>query len=152
MIDYKYKNIIHGIIPRKGIPHDRDETKALQVFYKDTLFHEFDHSCPICGINIPHMLIASHIKPFRDCAHIYEAIDHDNGLLLCRNHDYLFDQGYFTFDENGYIIFSEELLEKDNLDSAYSLRKNYRLAECYLSENRMKFMAYHREFIFHRNR
>ena len=39
----------------------------------------------------------------------------------------------------GYIIFSEELLEKDNLDSAYSLRKNYRLAECYLSENRMKF-------------
>ena len=52
---------------------------------------------------------------FRDCAHIYEAIDHDNGLLLCRNHDYLFDQGYFTFDENGYIIFSEELLDKDCL-------------------------------------
>ncbi|MFR5527154.1 MAG: HNH endonuclease, partial [[Clostridium] innocuum] len=82
----------------------------------------------------------------------YEAIDHDNGLLLCRNHDYLFDQGYFTFDENGYIIFSEELLDKENLDSAYSLRKNYRLQDCYLSENRMKFMAYHREFIFRRNR
>lgn len=89
MLNYKYKQTILSIIPRRGIPHDRDETKALQSFYKDTLFHEFDHACPLCGINIPHMLIASHIKPFRDCAHIYEAIDHNNGLLLCRNHDYL---------------------------------------------------------------
>jgi predicted restriction endonuclease len=63
--------------------------------------HEFDHQCPICGTNIPAMLIASHIKPFRDCAHIFECADHNNGLLLCRNHDYLFDQGYFSLNEDG---------------------------------------------------
>lgn len=150
MIDYTYKNVILSIIPRRGIPHDRDETKALQSFYKDTLFHEFDHACPLCTINIAHMLIASHIKPFRDCAHIYEAIDHNNGLLLCRNHDYLFDQGYFTFDDKGYIIISEELLNRSNLTSSFVIYKNYQLPNRYLSENRKLFLEYHREHIFKR--
>ena len=148
MNDYKYKQAILSIIPRRGIPHDRDETKALQVFYKDTLFHEFDHACPICAINIPHMLIASHIKPFRDCAHIYEAIDHNNGLLLCRNHDYLFDQGYITFDDHGYIILSGELLKIENWQEKFSLKKNYRLPEEYLTRDRVLFFQYHRKYIF----
>ena len=148
MIDYQWKDTILNIIPRKGIPHDRDETKALQAFYKDTLFHEFDHACPLCAINIPHMLIASHIKPFRDCAHIYEAIDHNNGLLLCRNHDYLFDQGYFTFDENGYILLSKQLLEKEDLNTSYAIQKNYRLPEQYLTKERKLFLQYHKEHIF----
>lgn len=147
MLNYKYKQTILSIIPRRGIPHDRDETKALQSFYKDTLFHEFDHACPLCGINIPHMLIASHIKPFRDCAHIYEAIDHNNGLLLCRNHDYLFDQGYISFDELGYILLSEEMLERDHLAS-YVLRKNYQLPACFLTRERLQFLEYHRKNIF----
>lgn len=148
MIPYHNKDTILSIIPRRGIPHDRDETKSLQAFYKDTLFHEFDHACPICQINIAHMLIASHIKPFRDCAHLYEAIDHNNGLLLCRNHDYLFDQGYFTFDDNGYIILSKALLEKSNLETSYTLSKNYKLPNQFLSKERKLFLAYHRTFIF----
>lgn len=148
MNPYRFKHVILGIIPRRGIPHDRDETKALQVFYKDTLFHEFDHCCPICNINIPHMLIASHIKPFRDCAHIYEAIDHNNGLLLCRNHDYLFDQGYITFDEKGYIIISSELLAKEEMETTFSLKKHYRLKEAFLTQDRTQFLQYHRTHIF----
>lgn len=148
MIPYRYEKTITSILPRRGIPRDRDETKALQAFYKDTLFHEFVHECPLCKINIPHMLIASHIKPFRDCAHIYEAIDHNNGLLLCRNHDYLFDQGYITFDEHGYIIISVALLNHQNLENSFSIYKNYHLPAKYLTENRKLFLSYHREFIF----
>lgn len=147
MIPYRYKNAITSIIPRKGIPHDRDETKALQSFYKDTLFHEFDHECPICQINIAHMLIASHIKPFRDCAHIYEAIDHNNGLLLCRNHDYLFDQGYISFDDKGYIIICKQLLDHKNMEKSFGIYKNYQLPIEFLTENRKLFLKYHREFI-----
>lgn len=148
MNDYKHKEVILNIIPRRGIPHDRDETKALQVFYKDTLFHEFEHECPICQINIPHMLIASHIKPFRDCAHIYEAIDHNNGLLLCRNHDYLFDQGYISFDEKGYILLSQALLKIENWEQRFSLRINYRLREELLTKDRLQFLEHHRKHIF----
>ena len=148
MVNYENKDVIYSIIPRRGIPHDRDETKALQAFYKDTLFHEFDHACPICKINIAHMLIASHIKPFRDCAHIFEAIDHDNGLLLCRNHDYLFDQGYITFDDKGYILIARELLDRENMEESFHIYKNYRLPAIYMTKNRLLFLAYHRLHIF----
>ncbi len=148
MVDYDNKDIIYTVIPRLGIPHDRDETKAMQSFYKDTLFHEFHHACPICHIRIPHMLIASHIKPFRDCAHIFEAVDHNNGLLLCRNHDYLFDQGYFTFDDRGYVILSHELLKHMETCDAYGIAKNYRIPKEYMTKNRRLFLAYHRAYIF----
>lgn len=147
---YPYKHIILSIIPRKGIPRDRDETKALQSFYKDTLFHEFDRECPICKINIPHMLVASHIKPFRDCAHIFEAIDHSNGLLLCRNHDYLFDQGYISFDLDGKLLICDELLEHKDMKTVFGFAKDFILPEVYLTENRQLFFKYHRENIFKR--
>lgn len=147
MVPYHALSTIIKIIPRRGVPSDRNETKALQTFYKDTLFHESDHACPICGIDIPHMLIASHIKPFRDCAHIYEAIDHNNGLLLCRNHDYLFDQGYISFDDDGKILISETLQKKNNL-AAYVIDKEYYLPYELMSEERRLFLEYHRNVIY----
>lgn len=147
LVDYDEKQNILNIIPRRGVPCDRNETKSLQSFYKDTLFHECKHICPICGIDFPHLLIASHIKPFRDCAHLYEAIDHNNGLLLCRNHDYLFDQGYFSFHVDGSILLSTELQEKDNA-FAYALSDNYHLPAELLSKERQLFMEYHRKNIF----
>ena len=148
MIDYPYKKIITDMIPRTGIPCEREETKTLQTFYKDTLFHEFEHCCPLCGIDLPHMLIASHIKPFRDCAHIYECSDYHNGLLLCRNHDYLFDQGYISFQDDGAIMISEELAEKENLESAYMIHADDILQKAYLDETRRMFLDYHRSHIF----
>lgn len=147
MIHYDYLDEILTVIPKRGIPSNRDVTKALQTFYKDTLFHEFDHECPICNIHFPHMLIASHIKPFRDCAHIYEPIDHNNGLLLCRNHDYLFDQGYFSFDDDGHILLSDELLQHQP-NSGFLLPSTYCLPKRYLSKERKAFLTYHRNNIY----
>lgn len=147
MVSYDYLDEILAVIPKRGIPANRDVTKSLQSFYKDTLFHEFDHACPICGIAIPHMLIASHIKPFRDCAHIYEPIDHNNGMLLCRNHDYLFDQGYFSFQDDGTILFSDALKKYLPIDG-FHLKTDYVLPQRYLSKERKAFLKYHRQEIF----
>ncbi|HIW18382.1 MAG TPA: HNH endonuclease [Candidatus Faecalicoccus intestinipullorum] len=141
MIDLECKDFLLKIMPKRGIPTNRDISKDLQVFFKDTLMHEFDRTCPICGIHMPHMLIASHIKPFRNCAHIYEAADHNNGLLLCRNHDFLFDQGYITFDNDGKLILSKELKHPEffalnNIDPAL------------MTKSRKLYMEYHRKTIF----
>lgn len=147
IVPYHHLSTIIHIIPRRGVPNDRNETKALQTFYKDTLFHEFDHACPICSIDLPHMLIASHIKPFRDCAHIYEAIDHNNGLLLCRNHDYLFDQGYISFDDDGKILISKDLQKKGSL-AVYQISEIFHLDPKFMSKERKLFLAVHRSHIF----
>lgn len=150
IVPYPYLPEILQLLPRRGIPNNRDESKQLQAFYKDTLFHEFDHRCPICGIDLPHMLIGSHIKPFRDCAHLYEPIDHNNGLLLCRNHDYLFDQGYITFDDAGMLQLSRELALHPDVRTIFQLPKHFCLDASLLSEERRLFLAYHRRHIFRR--
>lgn len=145
-IDFSNKDFIYQMLPLKGIPVSRDATKDLQTFFKDTQMHEFDHCCPVCHARMPHMLVASHIKPFRDCAHIYETTTHDNGLLLCRNHDFLFDQGYISFDKNGYTLVSDALKQKDPDISHFNLCE--KIDDIYLTENRIKFLEYHREHIF----
>ncbi len=151
IIAYERKNVILDILPAMGIPVDRDESKELQTFFKDCLFHEFNHCCAICGIHLPQMLIASHIKPFRDCAHVYEAMDNNNGLLLCRNHDYLFDQGFISFDEEGKIMICSELINDPHY-KAYAVNPNYRLKERYRTQSRMEFMKYHKKNYFRRQK
>lgn len=141
IVPLKNKGFLYSVMPKKGIPTNRDISKDLQVYFKDTLMHEFDRTCPICGIHMPHMLIASHIKPFRDCAHIFEAADHNNGLLLCRNHDFLFDQGYISYQDDGTLIISKHLKHPEH----YNLND---LNPKYMSENRKLYMDYHRKHIF----
>jgi len=87
-------------------------------------------------------LVASHIKPFIN-ASFDEAYDPNNGLLLSRNMDILFDLGYITFSDKGKIICSKQL-KKD----VKRHLKNYKLDECFLGKKRFEYMAYHRKVIF----
>jgi predicted restriction endonuclease len=87
-------------------------------------------------------LVASHIKPFINCAK-NEEYDPENGLLLSRNMDLLFDQGYISFLNNGTIMISNKL--------SSSLKKtlsNYNLKNVYLTEKRKLYLKYHRKNIF----
>ncbi|WP_027088203.1 HNH endonuclease [Cohnella panacarvi] len=59
--------------------------------------------CELCGISDPRLLIASHIKPWRESNNV-ERLDVDNGFLLCPNHDMVFDKGYISFDHEGLFI------------------------------------------------
>lgn len=140
MIEYRHKKEILKLIPQRGVPTDRDASKELQSFFKDCLFNEFNHECCICQAKLPYMLIASHIKPFRDCGHVLEAMDQNNGLLLCRNHDFLFDQGYISFDQSGHILISPEIIQETNI---YHIPRNFQLKKKYLSAHRKAFLHYH---------
>jgi putative restriction endonuclease len=58
------------------------------------------HRCVFCGLappsfNAPRMLLASHIKPWRDSSD-QERLDHRNGLAACPTHDVAFDVGLLT--------------------------------------------------------
>lgn len=145
IVNYRHLKDMLNIFPQKGVPIDRDCSKDLQVFFKDCLFNEFHHACCICQAALPHMLIASHIKPFRDCGYLIEAMDSNNGLLLCRNHDYLFDQGYISFDDHGKMIICDELQDKKEI---YQLKDNFILDKIHMNESRKMFLDYHRHHIY----
>ncbi len=151
MIPYEHLNHILDILPEKGIPVERNDTRHIQSFYKDTLFHEYNHTCALCQIAFPPLLVASHIKPFRDCAHIFEAIDYHNGLLLCKNHDLLFDQGYISFHTDGTLLISDELQQKLHNMPSYLLHSNFKLPKQYLTKERLKFLQYHQQYIYKGN-
>jgi predicted restriction endonuclease len=66
--------------------------------------------CALCGVTDPRVLIASHIKPWSVSTN-EERLDVNNGLLLCPNHDALFDKHLISFDKQGKIVISQTLDE-----------------------------------------
>ena len=124
----------------------------LQRVYKSELEEEscihFECENPKCmleGLSHP-VLIASHIKPYSHCKNNEdERFDVNNGLLLSKDFDSLFDLGYMTFDSDGKIIPSDVL----GTDLKNHLSR-FRLHSDFINPKRMDYMRYHRNFIFNK--
>lgn len=100
-------------------------------------------SCRLTGLVIGTHLRASHIKPWRDSSDI-ERLDGNNGLLLSPHVDYLFDQGFITFLDDGAVLVSPSLDSKVLAAWHIDLYKHIRPLNAY----QRSYMAYHRSFIF----
>ncbi len=135
---------------------DDEETRKavrdpyLQRVYKSELEEEScahyaskKPKCMLEGLSYP-VLIASHIKPYSHCDNDGNAqFDVNNGLLLSKSTDSLFDLGYMTFDDNGLIIPSKVL----DSDICNYLAK-FRLHQDFINPSRMEYMKYHRNYVF----
>lgn len=88
------------------------------------------------------IIIASHIKPWAK-SDKYEKLNLANGLLLCPNHDKLFDNGYITFDNNGELIISQQISK--TIQTFMNIHKNMTIE---INEENAEFMRYHRKYIF----
>ncbi|MGP4069744.1 HNH endonuclease [Halobacillus sp. B29] len=98
-----------------------------------------EKKCGLCGVSIVRLLVASHIKPWSQSNH-KERLDVNNGLLLCPNHDVLFDSGYISFDENGAILISVILDEQSKVFLNINENMNIRM-----NERQQQYMKWHRE-------
>lgn len=114
-----------------------------QGTYRRELLKRY-RSCALCGMGFDKVLIASHIKPWRDCTK-EEKTDIDNGFILCPNHDKLFDTGFISFDDNGSIIISKNISESDcNL---LGINADIKIS---LTEGNKKYLRFHRK-LFKKN-
>lgn len=104
---------------------------------------EYWHGCAISQCPFIWMLIASHIKPWRD-ADNQERLDTYNGLLLLPNYDKLFDLGYISFTQMGKIMYSR-LLDKFDRE-AIGLTSDLHLVK--LENQHLKYLKYHNENCF----
>lgn len=120
------------------------EVRLSQASFRKSLLLR-NNACQICGIANGNVLIASHIIPWR-IANNEEKCDSDNGIVLCANHDRLFDRGLITFNDSGEIIISREIsksdLEKLNIYAQNPVK---------LTKGNREYLRYHREFIFRDN-
>lgn len=83
------------------------KVRVNQSAFRKLLMRRYTHCC-LCDVDDESLLVASHIKPWAKSSHA-EKVDVNNGLLLCPNHDKLFDRGYISFDNGGHIVISDEL-------------------------------------------
>lgn len=74
-------------------------------------------TCAITFVGIREVLIASHIRPWRNCQNRAERLDGANGILLCAHLDKLFDHHLISFKlKNGkYICQFNNSLNKNHL-------------------------------------
>ena len=77
------------------------KVRVNQGFFRDILLEKYP-SCVMCKVSDKSLLIASHIKPWKNSGPD-EKTDIDNGFILCPNHDKLFDKGFISFD-GSYIL------------------------------------------------
>lgn len=112
-----------------------------QSLFKQNLINLYGKCC-ICGLEHSNFLIASHIKPWSISSNT-EKLDKYNGLLLCPQHDSLFDKGYISFDNKGKIMISKNLSKRDK--QLLNIKDNMHIQ---IQKNTQVYMKWHRENIF----
>lgn len=123
-------NVIREVVFRRG-----------QSEFKKRLLNR-SQECALCRIKDTKLLIASHIKPWKDSSHL-ERMDVNNGLLLCPNHDRLFDYNYITFLKNGKILISPRLSEETR-----ELMKINNSISVIITPESEEYFKWHRENFF----
>ena len=89
-----------------SVPKSHGETREAithvrvgQGYFRNSLIASYGQRCCITGIELPELLVASHIKPWKD-SNPQEKVDSSNGLLLNALHDKAFDKGLITLDSD----------------------------------------------------
>ena len=121
-----------------------------QQFFRQSVLTAYDVRCCISGINIPRLLVASHIKPWGEFPN--ERLNPRNGLCLSTLHDAAFDSGLITLDDQLNVVLSQRLR---SFFPQPSLEQNFvpfagqpiRLPGK-LAEPDADFLHYHREKLF----
>jgi putative restriction endonuclease len=114
-----------------------------QAKYRKALLEECPF-CPITMVGDDRILIASHIKPYSKSS-AEEKYDPKNGFMFTPTIDYLFDQGFITFEDDKKILISP-WLSKPTV-SRLGLRDQATFPML-PTEGREKYLDYHRHSIF----
>lgn len=101
--------------------------------------------CPFTKVNDERMLIASHIKPWKD-SNDKEKIDPKNGFVFTPTYDRLFDQGFITFDDDKRLEVSPWLSPMNQKRLGIYTGKHMEILP--LDEKRKGYLAYHRKNVF----
>jgi hypothetical protein len=124
--DIEVLDDIHAIESNTTIP----ETQRLQLtkarigqglFRKQVML--IDPRCRVTGIEDSRLLIASHIKPWRDASNA-ERISGFNGIMLSPHVDALFDERLISFEDDGRMLVHASL--PDNVLDRWSIDRQTR--------------------------
>ncbi|MDE6453462.1 MAG: HNH endonuclease [Muribaculaceae bacterium] len=120
--------------------------RTVQGEFRKGLLAKVPHVCPICGFSYEKFLVASHIRPYAKCEDTYDAMNPNNGLLMCPLCDKLFESAnYMSVDcRTGRIIYDTAL--ENEKDFEY-IRGDKEVRVDYIACERKHYLDWHnREF------
>jgi hypothetical protein len=120
---------------RKGLVTSR----VGQGYYRQKIIERWEGKCPVSGMSIIPILIASHIVPWSQ-SNDEEKLDVNNGILLSPNVDALFDKHLISFENDGLILISDKV-SRENRD-ALGVSESMRIS---VSEGMIPFLEKHRQ-------
>lgn len=149
-IESKFASILKDLDNLKGETKIREvKTRVNQNTFRQIVLANYSSQCAITGIDIPELLIASHIVPWS--ANEKERLNPENGICLSPLYDKAFDKGYIGVSDKYQILISSKLKTAQNRNF-YS--NNFgtidglkiKLPQKYLPKK--EFLQYHLDTIF----
>lgn len=147
------KLITHFDITKEGkdIVSITNQRKG-QDYFRRMILANYGSRCALTGIDIPQLLLASHIIPWSDKSHTKERLNPCNGICLSALYDRAFDKGLITVSPDDYTVtLSSALLEyetQEYFDKHFKCISGRRLTMPTEYEPDRKFLAYHRDNVF----
>lgn len=121
-------------------------------FFRKAIMASYNDTCCITGINIPTLVIASHIKPWKNSTET-EKTNPSNGLCLNSLHDKAFDQGFITIKPDYTIIISSAITDTLDEENAMKFFLQYKGQKIHMPDKfipKKEFLEYHNDVIFER--
>ena len=143
------KDIPSGIVGDTKIRQVK--IRVNQNVFRQIVLANYDYKCALTGIDIPELLVASHIIPWSENKE--ERLNPTNGICLSSLYDKAFDQGLISFDSSFKVLFSERLssnVGKEYFDKYFSPIQNKSLAETKKYAINPTFLEWHRDCIFNK--
>ena len=149
-LEVKYAENLKGIEHLKGEYKLREvKSRVNQNVFRQIVIANYESKCAITGIDIPDLLVASHIIPW--AKNEQERLNPENGICLSSLYDCAFDKGLIGINENYEIILSDDIKKKHKL--AYHSKyfasltgSKINLPQKYLPKR--EFLQFHLDVIF----
>jgi putative restriction endonuclease len=110
-IEDKFSDALAGTEHLKGEYKVREvRTRVNQNVFRQIVIANYSGKCAVSGIDIPDLLVASHIIPWSKNEE--ERLNPENGICLSPLYDRAYDKGYIAINEKFEILLSNDLKKK----------------------------------------
>ena len=146
------KLIAHFKIREGEDKESKSTQRRGQDYFRRMILANYGVRCALTGINVPQVLLASHIIPWADKSHKSERLNPSNGICFSALYDKAYDKGLITVSPDDYTVhLSSALREYENqefYDKHFGIICGQKISLPTEFLPNKDFLAYHRDKVF----
>lgn len=123
-----------------------------QDYFRHMILAIYGSRCALTGINIPQLLLASHIIPWSDKSHKKDRLNPCNGICLSALYDNAFDKGLISISPDDYTVCLSSALRdyesQEYYDKNFGCINGKKITMPIEYKPDRDFLAYHRDNVF----